>query len=97
MNPVCYCGIFPRQTRPRLYRENEPELIILYWNMARYLPKQKASIIIHSAGFTRSGRGSVRLERCVRVAEVPGSNPGAPTEVKQWVRMAVYAIRTHCS
>ena len=26
-----------------------------------------------------SGRGSARLERCVRVAEVPGSNPGAPT------------------
>jgi hypothetical protein len=26
-----------------------------------------------------SGRGSVRLERCVRVAEAPGSNPGAPT------------------
>jgi hypothetical protein len=27
-----------------------------------------------------SGRGSARLERCVRVAEVPGSNPGAPTK-----------------
>ena len=30
-----------------------------------------------------SGRGSARLERCVRVAEVPGSNPGAPTGESQ--------------
>ena len=27
----------------------------------------------------KSGRGSDRLERCVRVAEVGGSNPLAPT------------------
>ena len=28
----------------------------------------------------KSGRGSARLERTVRVREVPGSNPGAPTK-----------------
>ena len=31
------------------------------------------------AARVKSGRGSARLERTVRVREVPGSNPGAPT------------------
>ena len=35
---------------------------------------------------TRSGRGSARLERTVRVREVPSSNLGAPTS---WIRIKI--------
>ncbi len=47
------------------------------------LSKHKGSIIISSAWFQAvTGRGSARLERCVRDAEVPSSNLGAPTKIK---------------
>jgi hypothetical protein len=39
----------------------------------------RSGLHYNPAARKNSGRGSARLERTVRVREVPGSNPGAPT------------------
>ena len=49
-----------------------------------HLPLAKADWLDYNP--TRSGRGSARLERTVRVREVPSSNLGAPTS---WFRFKV--------
>jgi hypothetical protein len=41
-----------------------------------------------------SGRSSARLERCVRVAEAPGSNPGAPTSKNRLIGRFFYPGRS---
>ena len=48
-----------------------------------HLPKALRPDYNSGAKLQYSGRGSARLERCVRDAEVPGSNPGAPTTNKK--------------